>query len=64
MKASWSGLARHILLEPITESEPWQEWVLRRYPDFHENEHIPALVRAARGNPRVITDLFAGLAKP
>jgi hypothetical protein len=61
--AGWRDLARHIVLGPITEIEPWQEWVSRRYPAFHDKGHLPTILKLAGGYPSAMVNFCAAIAK-
>lgn len=59
---SWRDLALHLPLTPISDSQHWEEWVVRRYPGFHDKgAHLPTLVMAAKGNPLLLSTLFDNL---
>jgi hypothetical protein len=59
--AGWRDLAKHFLLEPITEIEHWKRWVDRRFPGLHDKGDLLTIVKAAGGNPMVISNLCEGL---
>jgi SEFIR domain len=58
--ASWRDLTRQIVLQPITQVEPWREWVARHHPTFLESGYdLLTLIRASGGNPLVMASLCA-----
>jgi hypothetical protein len=62
-KAGWRDLARHIPLEPITELEPWQEWISQRYPGFNDKGDLPTVLILAEGYPSSMVNFCAAIAK-
>jgi hypothetical protein len=62
-KSRWRDLARHFEMEPITELEPWEEWVARCYPAFKEKGHLPTVLKLAAGSPLLMATFCATIAK-
>lgn len=62
-QSGWRDVALHILLEPITEVEAWEEWVTRRYPEFQNKDHLRSILKVAEGKPAVMANFCATLAK-
>lgn len=61
--AGWRELARHIPLQPIKEIGPWQDWVSQRYPSFHDKGDLSTVLKLAEGNPSVMANYCALIAK-
>jgi hypothetical protein len=61
--SGWRDLAKHFPLAPITEIEHWKCWVDRRYPGLHLKGDLLTIVKAAAGNPMIISNLCEGLHK-
>lgn len=59
--AGWRDYAGYFRLERITEVEHWQDWVVRRHPDFKHD--LTTLVQATEGQPSLMANLCANLAK-
>jgi hypothetical protein len=62
MAAGWRDLARHLVLGPITELEPWKQWAAPRYPRLEERD-LATLLRATKGLPSLMATLCANYAE-
>jgi hypothetical protein len=62
MAAGWRDLARHLVLGPITELEPWKQWAAPRYPRLEERDLV-TLLRATKGLPSLMATLCANFAE-
>jgi hypothetical protein len=60
--ALWRDLALHLPLEPITELEHWEGWVLRHYPSFKEKGDLLTALKLSHGNPSVMANFCAAIA--
>jgi hypothetical protein len=61
--SSWRELARHLVLEPITEYEAWHDWVSRRYPGFQDKADLRTLIKVSDGSPLLMSTFCAKAAK-
>lgn len=59
---SWRNLVRDFHLLPITESAPWKEWALHRYPNVCESD-LNTLLRLAGGQPSLMVVYCETIAK-
>jgi hypothetical protein len=63
MAAAWRDLSRPLSLGPITQLEPWERWIARRYPAFRDKgAHLPTVLMFARGNPGVVAAVCEAIA--
>src|SRR6202000_2944819 len=52
--ALWRDWVTHIVLEKISETDAWQEWVSRVHPGFDGKGDISTLVKATQGLPSLM----------
>lgn len=57
-------LARHLPLDPITDTAAWEPWIERRYPQFRNKGcHLPTLLMITGGNPAVVSAACEAIAR-